>query len=296
MAVINRHTNSIGGVIFDIFNHLFLGLYGLLALLPFIYIIAASFATDAEIIARPFFLIPQKFTAEAYALIMESATLFRSLGVSALVTVVGTFTALFCTVTFAYPLSKKDLAGRTVLLNLVIFTMVFSGGMIPTYLIVKNIGLLNTYWALVLPTAINTTNLIIVKNFFQELPAEIMEAAKIDGCNEMQILGKIVLPLSKPILATFGLFYAVSYWNDFFSSLLYMNDARKWPLQVILRQIVMLSQGTLADASNFPPGYVPPAQSLKMATIVVGVVPIMLVYPFLQKYFAKGVLIGAVKG
>jgi putative aldouronate transport system permease protein len=296
MKINNKNNNSMQGIIFDIFNYIFLGLYALAALLPFVYIVAASFATDAEIADRPFFLLPRNFTTEAYGLIFHSNTLFRSLGVSVFVTVTGTLIALFCTITFAYPLSKKNLIGRGFVLNCIIFTMVFSGGMIPSYLIIRNLGFINKYWALIIPGAINTTNLIIVKNFFQALPGELMEAAEIDGCTEMQILWKIVLPLSKPILATFGLFYAVGHWNDFFSSLLYINDPKKWPLQVLLRQIVMLSQATLVDASSLPADYVPPAQSMKMATIVVGIIPIMLVYPFLQKYFAKGVMIGAVKG
>lgn len=296
MKMYSKNNNSVTGVIFDGFNFVFLGIYGLISLLPFLYILAASFAPEAEIASRPFFLIPHQITTEAYKLVFHSKTLYTSLGVSIFVTAGGTLISLFTTVTFAYPLSRRDLIGRGFILNCVVFTMVFSGGMIPTYLVVKNLGLINKLWALMIPAAINTTNMIIVKNFFQALPGELMEAAKIDGCTEFHILWKIVLPLSKPILATFGLFYAVGYWNDFFSALLYINDPKKWPLQVILRQIVMLSQGTLVDPSQLPANYVPPAQALKMATIVVGVVPIMLVYPFLQKHFAKGVMVGAVKG
>jgi len=294
MNIKSKNNNSVAGVVFDGFNYIFLALYGMLSLLPFIYILAASFASDAEIASRPFFIFPHKITTEAYGLVMNSAVLYRSLGVSVFVTIFGTIICLFCTITFAYPLSKKNLIGRGFLLNVVIFTMVFGGGMIPTYIMVKNLHLINTYWALLLPGAINTTNLIIIKSYFQSLPVELMESSMIDGCTEMQTLWKIVLPLSKPIIATFGLFYAVAHWNDFFSALLYMNNPMKWPLQVILRQIVMLSQGTLA--TNMPADYVPPAASLKMATIVVSVVPIMMIYPFLQKYFAKGVMIGAVKG
>ena len=294
MNIKSNNNNSVAGVIFDGFNYVFLALYGMLSVLPFIYILAASFASDAEISARPFFIFPHKITLEAYGLVMKSAVLYRSLGVSVFVTVFGTIICMFCTITFAYPLSKKNLIGRDFLLNVVIFTMVFGGGMIPTYMMVRNLHIINTFWALLIPGAINTTNLIIIKSYFQSLPQELMESSMIDGCTEMQTLWRIVLPLSKPIIATFGLFYAVAHWNDFFTALLYMNDPNKWPLQVILRQIVMLSQSTLA--TNMPADYVPPAASLKMATIVVGVVPIMMIYPFLQKYFAKGVMIGAVKG
>jgi len=294
MNIKSKNNNSVAGVVFDGFNYVFLALYGTLSLLPFLYILAASFASDAEIAARPFFIFPHKITTEAYGLVMKSAVLYRSLGVSVFVTLFGTLICLFFTITFAYPLSKKNLIGRNFILNVIIFTMVFGGGMIPTYIMVRNLHLINSYWALILPGAINTTNLIIIKSYFQSLPAELMESSMIDGCTEMQTLWRIVLPLSKPIIATFGLFYAVGHWNNFFSALLYMNDPEKWPLQVILRQIVMLSQGTLA--TDLPANYVPPAESLKMATIVVSVVPIMMIYPFLQKYFAKGVMIGAVKG
>jgi putative aldouronate transport system permease protein len=289
-----NNNNSVSGFIFDIFNYIFLGLYGLAALVPFLYILAASFATEGEISARAFFIIPHTFTTEAYHLILKSSTLYRALGVSVFITLTGTLINLFCTFTFAYPLSKRGLIGRSFLLNCVVFTMVFGGGMIPTYLVVKNLHLINTYWSLLLPGAINTGNFIIIKNFFQGLPAELMEAAEIDGCSEIGILGRIVLPLSMPIVATFGLFYAVGHWNDYFSSLLYISNPKMWPLQVLLRQIVMLSQGALTE--NLPADYVAPAQAIKMATIVVGVVPIMCVYPFLQKHFAKGALVGAVKG
>jgi putative aldouronate transport system permease protein len=294
MKIKSRNNNSASGIAFDIFNHLFLGLYGLAALLPFLYILAASFAPESEISSRAFFIFPHKFTTEAYGLIMKSSTLYRSMYVSIFVTLVGTLINLFCTFTFAYPLSKKGLIGRNLILNCVVFTMVFGGGMIPTYLVVKNLGMVNKYWALLVPGAINTSNFIIIKNFFQGLPGELMEAAEIDGCSEIGILWRIVLPLSKPIIATFGLFYAVAHWNDYFSALLYINNPKMWPLQVILRQIVMLSQGALTE--NLPADYVPPAQAIKMATIVVGVLPIMIVYPFLQKHFAKGALVGAVKG
>lgn len=297
MNIKSKNNNSVAGVIFDGFNYVFLALYGLASIVPFIYILAASFSTDAEIAARPFYIFPHKITTEAYSLVINSAVLYRSLGVSVYVTLMGTLISLFCTITFAYTLSKKNLIGRGLMLNCVVFTMMFSGGMIPHYLMVKNLHLIDTYWALMLPGAIHTMNLIIIKNFFQSLPAELMEASMIDGCTEMETLWKIVLPLSKPIIATFGLFYAVGYWNEWFGALLYMNNPKKWPLQVILRQIILLSQGTLAPSSAVTTAdYVPPAASLKMATIIVGVVPIMMIYPFLQKYFAKGVMMGAVKG
>ena len=292
-----RNWNSPSGVIFDIFNYIFLALFAAVTVIPFIYIIAGSFATDSELTERAFFLIPKTFSLDAYHYILSNGALLRSMGVSIYITVVGTLINLFCTITMAYPLSRKDLWGRNRILGLVIFSMLFSGGMIPTYLVVKELGLLDSYWSLMLPTAISAFNLIIVKNFFQELPNELEDAARIDGCTELGVLWKIYLPLSKPIIATFALFYAVGHWNEFYQALLYINDPQKWPLQVILRQVVMLSQGgAVGDATQLDPNFVqPPEQSIKMATIVFGTLPILLVYPFLQKYFAKGVLLGSIK-
>ncbi|MBD2872737.1 carbohydrate ABC transporter permease [Paenibacillus arenilitoris] len=288
---------TVSGTAFDLANHLFLGLFAAAAVLPFIYVISGSFATDAEITKRAVFLIPETFSLAAYEFIFSTSTIMKSIGVSMYVTVLGTIVNLFFTVTMAYPLARRSLMGRNTVLNLVIFSMLFGGGMIPTYLVVRELALLDTYWALILPGAISAFNLIIVKNFFQELPPGLEEAARIDGCSELGLLWRIVLPLSKPVLATFTLFYAVGHWNDFFAALLYMNDPEKWPLQVLLRQIVLLSQAAAGDLNAMDPNFVkPPDQSIKMAVIVVGTVPILLVYPFLQKHFAKGVLIGSIKG
>ncbi len=292
-----RQYRSVSGTIFDVSNYVFLGLFGLATVLPFIYVIAGSFASDAELTQRAVFLIPETFTLAAYEFIFSTNTIMRSISVSVFVTTAGTLVNLFFTVTMAYALSKRGLMGRNGVLNLVVFSMLFGGGLIPTYLVVRELQLLDTYWALMLPGAISAFNLIIVKNFFQELPPELEEAARIDGCTELGLLWRIVLPLSMPVLATFTLFYAVGHWNDFFAALLYMNDPSKWPLQVMLRQIVLLSQAAAGDINAMDPNFVqPPDQSIKMAVIVVGTLPILLVYPFLQKHFAKGVLIGSVKG
>ena len=171
--------------------------------------------------------------------------------------------------------------------------MVFSAGMIPTFLMVKSLGLLDTYWALILPAAVNPFNLIIIKNFFQELPIELEESAKIDGASEMRILRSILLPLSKPVLATFALFYAVGIWNDFMSPLLYLNNSSMWTLQMFLRQVTVATSAAVTSAD---PTYIAPAMGMKYAVVVVATIPILLFYPFLQKHFAKGMLIGSVKG
>lgn len=283
---------SAGSRVFDTLNIVILVALGLLTIVPFIYVIAGSFALESEISARGFFLWPERPTLETYRFVFSTNTFLRSLLVTIGVTAVGTLIQVALTFLMAYPLSRRALPGRNLVLNLVIFTMVFSGGMIPLFLVVRQFGLLDSYWALILPLAINPFYLIIVKNFFQELPEELQEAARIDGCTELGVFARIVLPLSKPILATFSLFYAVAIWNDFMSPLLYISDTAKWTLQMFVRQVTVS-----ADAlGNLDPNYVPPEQSLKFAVIVVATLPILLFYPFLQKHFTKGMLIGSVKG
>jgi len=289
--------DTVGSRIFDVFNVLFLISFAVITVIPFIYIIGTSFATQAEVANRSFFLIPRSFQLESYKYILSSRSLPRAMWVSIWTTLLGTSVSMLLTLTFAYPLSKKYLIGRNPLLMLITFTLVFSGGMIPTYLNVRNLGLLNSYWALILPGAIGTWNLIVVKNFFQALPAELEESAKIDGASDLVVFLKIVLPISTAVIATFSLFYAVGYWNAFRPALLYIpSNPEKWPLPLILRNIVMLSAGRIDDA-NFDPGLVqPPTESVRNAVIVFATIPILLVYPFLQKHFTKGVLIGAIKG
>lgn len=293
----NRRYRSVGSTVFDTANCIVLALIGFAAIAPFLYVVAGSFASDTELTRRSFFLIPHSFSTMAYKYIFSTDTIMKSIGNSLYITVAGTAVNLLFTVTMAYGLSKRGIYGRNAIMNLILFSMLFGGGLIPTYLVVRELQLLDTYWALILPGAISAFNLIIVKNFFQELPPELEEAAKIDGCSDLSLLWRIVLPLSMPVLATFTLFYAVGHWNNFFSALLYINDPARWPLQVMLRQIVLLSQMAAGSADSVDYNYVQEAQqSIKMAVIVVGTLPILLVYPFLQKHFAKGVLIGSVKG
>lgn len=273
-------------------------LAGTLTIVPFLYVVAGSFATEKELVERAFFIIPHTISANAYKYIVADGSIFRGLANSFFIMIVGTFVNMAFTSTLAYPLSKSWLRGRNVVLNIIIVTMLFSGGMIPNYLVVKSLGLLDSYLALIFPGAISAFNLIIVKNFFQELPQELEEAAKIDGCSDVGIFLRIVLPLSKPVLASVGLFYAVSHWNDFFNSLIYLNSTEKFPVQIILRQIVLLAQGASADGSaiDFGAGGTPPEQAVKMAATVVATIPILIIYPFVQRYFEQGIMVGAVKG
>lgn len=279
---------GLGSKVFDGVNIILLSLFSLLSFIPFLYVVITSFSTSTT-------LIPSGFSMEAYRYIFSANTFTRSLEVSILITVVGTLFQLIMTSLMAYSLSHRHLPGRNGVLLMVLFTMLFSGGMIPTYFVVKSTGLLDSLAALVIPSAISAFNLIILKNFFQGIPEELKESAKIDGSHELGLLFRIILPLSLPAMATFGLFYAVGIWNQYFNAILYLTDATKYPVQVILRQVIILTSGSIGDTSEFE-NMTYYGNSIKMAVIVIATIPIMLVYPFLQKHFAKGVLLGSVKG
>ncbi|MGN0180838.1 MAG: carbohydrate ABC transporter permease [Candidatus Ornithomonoglobus sp.] len=292
--MISIKRKSLGDIVMDVVVYILLTILAVLMVIPFIYVIAASFATETEILSRPIFLIPEEPTLAAYRRIFDmndmGATVIRSLGISIGVTAVGTIVNLFFTATMAYGLSRSNLIGKKVILNMVLFTMVFGGGMIPTFLVVKGLGMYDTYAALILPGAISAYNMLIVRNFFMELPQGLEEAASIDGCTDIGIFVKIALPLSLPCLATFGLFYAVGHWNNYFGALLYLGDSSKYPFQLVLRNLVMITTEDTLDGEDLP------QETLKMAVIVIGTVPILIVYPFLQKHFAAGVMVGAIKG
>lgn len=287
---------TISSRIFDIVNYTLLLIIGLVTILPFLHVIAGSFTTVTELAQKQFVLFPTVWSLDAYKYVFSTNTVFRSLGVSVGVTFLGTLFSMLLTCLMAYGLSRRDLDGRNFIMFMVLFTMLFSGGMIPTFLVVKEMGLIDTYAALIVPTAINAFNLIIMRNFFQNLPEGLEESAKIDGAGDWGILFRIVIPLSMPAIATISLFYAVTYWNTYMSAILYLNDAAKWPVQVILRQIVILASGFAADTSGMDEFVRPPEQTVKMAVIVIATLPILCVYPFLQKHFAKGALLGSIKG
>lgn len=286
--------NTRAGKVFDVFNFVLLTVVGLVALFPFVFVLVRSFAPETQLESSAFFLWPKEFTFEAYGSIFSTSAFPRALITTVLVTGVGTVVQLFLTVLMAYPLSKRGLPGRNVIMSGVVFAMVFTGGMIPTFLIVKNLGLLNNYLALILPLAIDPFSLIIIKNFFQNLPGELEEAARVDGASDFGVFWRIALPLSKPVLATFALFYAVAIWNDYMSPLLYLNDSSMWTLQMFLKQVT--SASNLQTAQQDQPGYIAPSEGVKYAVVVVSTIPVLVFYPFLQKHFAKGMLIGAVKG
>lgn len=265
-----------------------------LVLFPFLVVVSTSLAGQAELTRNGgFVIIPSEPTLEAYRAIFSGGVITRAVAVSAGVTAVGTLVSLTVTALAAYGLSQRgSFAGRPILL-LVLLTFVFPPGIIPSYLVVRQLGLLDSWASLVLPVAVSAFNLIIMRGFFMGIPGELLDAAKIDGAGEWRTLLTIVLPLSKAVVAVIGLFYAVAYWNAFFGALLYLNDTSKWPLQLVIRTYVLQGAPLGGDSGA---EVLPPQQSVQMAVVVIALIPILCLYPFIQRYFTKGVLTGAVKG
>ncbi|QQZ59165.1 carbohydrate ABC transporter permease [Paenibacillus sonchi] len=294
MAQSSLKKETMGSKLFTIVNTTLLAFIALICLLPFVNVFASSFASTREVVEKKFILFPTTFSLDAYRYILSTPTIFRGLGISIGVTLAGTAVSMILTALMAYGLSRKYLAGRDIINFIVVFSMLFSGGMIPTFLVVKAFGLIDSYWSLIFPVAINAFNLIIMRNFFQALPEGLEESAKIDGSNDFGVFLKIMLPLALPSIATLSLFYGVAYWNTYMTAILYITDSAKWPIQVLLRQIVIVSSGMQAEGTSVD--VIPPAQTIKMAVIVVATVPMLIAYPFVQKHFTKGALLGAVKG
>lgn len=284
--------------VLQVFIYIIIAVFTLVTLLPFIYIIAGSFATERELTERSFFLIPREFSLNAYEYILNTGDVFRGLKNSLIVMLVGTVINMFLSTTLAYPLSRTYFKGRSFLMMMVIICLLFPAGMVPMYMLVANgLKLKNSFWALWLPGGINMFNMIIIKNYFQGIPTELEEAARIDGCNDLHIFSRIFLPLSKPALASVSLFYAVYHWNSYFNAMMYISDTNKEVVQIVLRRIIFLTSAVTMD-SGFDWGIygMPPEKAVKMATTVVATIPILLVYPFIQKYFTQGVMVGSVKG
>lgn len=278
-----------------VFNGVVYALLGLLVIgviFPLMYVVSVSLTPYSEVLkSGGFVIIPKQMTLSAYVVFLKDSMIPGAYKVTTFITVVGTALNLILTSLMAYPLSKKYLPGRNKLLFLVTFTLLFNGGVVPTYLVVKATGLINSPWSLIIPSVIWSFNLLIMKTFFENLPDALDEAARIDGAGEIRIFLQIVLPLSLPIMATVGLFYAVGHWNEFFQAIMYINETSKYPLQVILKGILV--------SSMFPPMDVEdalPTTSLQMAAVVLSALPIVVVYPFVQRFFTQGVLLGSVKG
>lgn len=282
--------------IFYIINDLFLLIALIVVLYPIIYIISSSFSSPNAVSTGKVVLFPVDFSLEGYKAVFKHDGILTGYANTIFYTLAGTSVNLIMTVLAAYPLSRKDLKGRKVITFLFTFTMIFSGGLIPTYLLNSNLSLINTRWVMFLPTAINIFNFTIAKNFFENnVPEELYEASQLDGCNYFRFITSVVLPLSKSILAVLALYYAVVHWNSYFEAFLYLTDESKFPLQIFLREILILN-----STENMDPSVLAARQGLadllKYSLIVVSSVPLMVVYPFVAKHFNKGALTGAVKG
>lgn len=277
---------------FDIVIYTLLILVGLASVFPLMYVLSVSLTPYSEVIRNGgFVVIPKQITFEAYRMLFGMDTIPRAFGVTIFVASVGTAINLALSVLLAFPLSRKKLIGRGLFIFMIVFTMMFGGGLIPTYLVVRDTGLLNTVWAMIIPGAISTFNVLVVKTFFENLPEELYESAKIDGAGEMTVLLRLALPLSLPVLMTVGLFYLVGNWNVFFSAVFYITDPKLYPLQAIVRGLL-----TAADRPEVNVDVTVPSTTLQMASVIAACLPVIIVYPFVQKHLTKGMLIGALKG
>lgn len=289
---------TVEDVAVDAAVYLGVGLAFVVTLYPFVYVLSMSISDPVAVVRREVFLLPKGFSLAAYRTVLNDPVVLRSYYNTIWYTGVGTALNLVFTVMAAYPLSKRNFSARRVLMFLFVFTMFFSGGLIPMFVLVAKLGLYGTRWAIVLPTAIATFNLIICRTFFQTLPEDLFECARIEGAGEWRIVWKIVLPLSKPIIAVLVLFYGVTHWNSFFWALLFLPTADLHPIQIYLRRVLI--QASPEAVQQFETGEagegVMAMVQIKFAVMIVAVLPILLLYPFLQKYFVKGMLIGALKG
>lgn len=289
--------------IFKFFNYSFLTLALSIVLYPLIYIISASISSPTAVNSGEMWLFPKDITFEGYRLIFENDAIWRGYLNTIMYTALGTSINLAVTLPAAYVLGRKDFVGRNFFTGMFVLTMFFQGGLIPTYLVVKNLGLIDTIWAMVLPNAAAIWNIVIARVFFQStIPIELEESAKIDGCSNFKLFFKIVLPLSAPIIAVMALFYGVGHWNSYFNALIYISDRALYPLQMVLREILVLQDmasqntnvtGSMAEAIHSKQQL---AAIIKYGVMIVSTLPIIIVYPFLQKYFVQGVMIGSLKG
>jgi putative aldouronate transport system permease protein len=284
-----------GEVIFEWFNYIALLFLMLVCLIPVLNIVAKSFSAEANVLAGDVFIWPIGFHLDAYKVVLGSQKFLVSFSNSVFITIVGTLINVTLTVFTGYALSRSRLRGQKAIMMLYVFTMLFSAGLIPTYLIIKSLGLLDTLWALIIPTLVSPFNMIVVRLYFYSIPDSLEESAKMDGAGNLRILFAIMVPLAMPVIATISLFCAVEYWNSYFDALMYINNSALLPLQVFLREMIM----NAADANNnvdvLSQIHVS-TESIRGATVVAATLPIVLVYPFLQRYFVKGMVLGAVKG
>lgn len=290
-----RHKISI----FDVINIFILTLFGIITLLPFLHVVAKAFSGEGPVIAGLVSFWPKEFQLDTILYVIKKPEFLGSFRISVIVTIVGTAIAMFLTVVAAYPLSKPELKGRKIFLYIFVFIMLFNAGMVPNYLLFRSLKLTNTIWALIFSGSFSVYNMFVVKNYFETLPESIEEAAKIDGASNIYTLITVVLPMSLPVLATVTLFYGVAFWNNYMSGVLYITDASLKPLQQYLYDLIKEALNTIDASGNIvdiDSAMNLTGESVRSATIVVSTVPILLLYPYLQKYFVKGITIGSVKG
>lgn len=290
---------SFGDRVFDISIYTILTIITLITLYPLIYIVSASFSDPMSIIKGEVWLFPVDFNFEAYRKVFSNPDILIGYRNSIIYLVVGTTINIVMTTMGAYALSRKDLKGRHVLALIFTFTLLFDGGLIPTYLVYKNmLGLYNNLWVMVIPNAINVLYMFIMRTYFQSIPNELHEAAFIDGCNNIRTLISIVLPLSKPIIAVMVMYYGVAHWNSYFTALIYLDDTSRWPLQMVIRSILIQEdvQSMVSGEGESLVSQLLMTEGLKYAVIVVSSIPMLIMYPFVRKHFIKGVMIGAIKG
>lgn len=291
--------SSRGDRVFTVINYIFLILLSLLVLYPLIYVLSSSFSSPQAVTTGKVWLYPVETTLVGYKQVFKNPNVLRGYWNSIVLTVVGTSVNIVLTVMLAYPLSVRDFAGRKVFTAIVTFTMLFNGGLVPTFIVVNNLKLYNTIWALILPTSISVYNTIIARTYFQSsIPYDLYESATLDGCSDIRYIFTVVLPLSKAILAVLVLYYAVGHWNSYFNALIYLKDPKKYPLQVVLRSIIIEANEDQSNMVDVDQLLVRQGLNnlLKYCLIVVASVPMLILYPFIQKYFVKGVMIGALKG
>lgn len=294
-----RKNQSISQRMFNVFNYTFFILMGITTIFPFLNLIAKSFSSEKALISGKVTIFPVEFQTGTYKFVLGNPQFLNAFKISILVTLIGTVLGVLMTITIAYPLSKPHLKGRRWILLYYVFAMIFNGGLIPTYLVMQKLNLVNNFWVLILPVLVNVYNMLIMKNYFESLPDSLEESARIDGASTFEILFKIILPLSKPVLATIGLFFAVAHWNSYYNAMIYITKVDLKPLQLYLKELVSSTKDVL-DQAGYEPDingmFNSSPEAVQAASIVAATVPIIVVYPFLQKYFVKGVLIGSVKG
>ena len=293
-----RVRKSRGEILFEIVVYAIAALFCIYCLFPFAIILGSSFETESNFAVYGFPIIPKDFTLQAYKIVLGDSQIFKAYGVTIFTTAVGTLFSMLLTISMAYPLSLKKIKFRNAITFFVYFTMLFGGGLVPTYLLIsKTLNMKNNIFVLILPVAFSAWNMFLMRNFFAGIPHELSESAYVDGANDFQILRKIILPVSVPGIATLSLFYALGYWNQWFNAMLYIEDTNLFPLQYLLMRMLrnVDAMREMARTTGMSVGDLP-TNSLRMATTVVAIGPIVLLYPYVQKYFTSGLTVGAIKG